>query len=490
MNRKVVIFTLWAVAFVACIVEEPAEPTRPNFVFFLIDDLGWVDTGAYGSTFYETPNIDRLAAEGTRFTQFYTGSPVCSPTRASIMTGKNPARLHITNWIGGEAKGQLLQAPYLRQLPLEETTLGEAFKAAGYATGYIGKWHLGQEGFLPEAQGFDLVKAVNHAGQPGSYFYPYVNDNRPVTNVPDLEGGQDGDYLTDRLTDEALLFLEKEQAGPFLLVLSHYAVHTPLESKQGLIEKYEAKADALPDSTGPETRPEGTRATTKLRQNHAVYGGMVQSTDESVGRVIDKLEELQLTENTIVIFVSDNGGLTTLDSRYTNIPTAVLPLRAGKGWLYEGGIRVPLIVKWPGVIEAGRVIQTPAVTMDLYPTMLALAGLPLRPNEHQDGTSLEPLLRETGTLNRRALYWHFPHYHGSGNVPSSAIRTDQFKLIEWLEDGSLELYHLEEDIGEVHNLAASMPQKADELQKLLDNWRRHVDAKMPVPNPDWSPEKP
>ena len=489
MNRDISVFTLWLLALAACGVEKQLEPTRPNFVFFLIDDLGWVDTGVYGSSFYETPNIDRLAAEGVRFTQFYTGSPVCSPTRASIMTGKNPARVHITNWIGGEAKGKLLQAEYLRQLPLEEITLGEAFKEAGYATGYIGKWHLGQERYLPEAQGFDFIKAVNNAGQPGSYFHPYVNDKSPITSVPDLEDGNEGDYLTDVLTDEALRFIENERDGSFFLVLSHYAVHTPLESKENLTEKYRAKANALQETQQP-TRPEGKGAVTKLRQDHPVYGGMIQSTDESVGRVLAKLEELQLTENTIVFFVSDNGGLTTLENRPSRIPTAVLPLRAGKGWLYEGGIRVPLIVKWPGVIEAGRVIDEPAVTMDLYPTMLTMAGLPLRPEQHQDGISLERLLLGTGRPNHPSLYWHFPHYHGSGNIPSSAIRTDNFKLIEWLEDGTIELYDLENDIGEIHNLAATMPQKAEELRKLLDNWRRHVDAKMPIPNPDWSPENP
>jgi arylsulfatase A-like enzyme len=217
---------------------------------------------------------------------------------------------------------------------------------------------------------------------------------------------------------------------------------------------------------------------------------MIQSTDESVGRVLAKLEALQLTENTIVFFVSDNGGLTTLENRFTQIPTAVLPLRAGKGWLYEGGLRVPLIVKWPGVIEAGRVIDEPAVTMDLYPTMLAMAALPPRPEQHQDGISLEPWLLDTGRPEHRTLYWHFPHYHGSGNQPSSAVRSDSYKLIEWLEDGTVELYDLENDIGEAADLAATMPHKAEELQKLLDNWRRHVEAKMPVPNPDWSPENP
>jgi arylsulfatase A-like enzyme len=236
-----------------------AAEERLNIVFFIIDDLGWRDTGVYGSTFYETPNIDRLTILGARFTQFYAASPVCSPTRASIMTGKHPARLQITNWIGGEQKGRLLQADYLRQLPLEEITLGEAFREAGYVTGYIGKWHLGAEGFLPDSQGFDTAIAVNHAGQPGSYFYPYENDNWPITNVPGLEDGAPGDYLTDRLTDKALAFLDEHADEPFFLVFSHYAVHTPLQSKEGPAQKYEAKAAALPEIQGPDQAAPGPR---------------------------------------------------------------------------------------------------------------------------------------------------------------------------------------------------------------------------------------
>ncbi len=460
------------------------EP-RPNVVVFIIDDLGWTDLGVYGSSFYETPNIDRLLISGARFTQFYTASPVCSPTRASIMTGKHPARLQITNWIGGEQQGRLLQADYRRQLPLEEVTLGEAFGEAGYATGYIGKWHLGAEGYLPDSQGFDTAIAVNHAGQPGSYFYPYENEDWPVTNVPGLEDGAPGDYLTDRLTDKALEYLDRHAGEPFLLVVSHYAVHTPLQSKDSLTRRYEAKSAALPELEGPSMMPEGVRAQTKQRQDHAVYAGMIESADESVGRVLDKLEELDIASRTVVVFVSDNGGLSTLLRGRTSMPTSNLPLRAGKGWLYEGGIRAPLIVRWPAVIVGPRAIEQPATSMDLYPTLLEIAGIVPRPEQHLDGVSLVPALEGWDGAEREAMFWHFPHYHGSGNVPSGAVRLGDYKLVEWFEDGRLELYDLAADIGETTDLAAAMPEKADELRALLDDWRREVGARMPSPNPDW-----
>ncbi|MGD2216175.1 MAG: sulfatase [Gemmatimonadales bacterium] len=459
---------------------------QPNFVFFLIDDLGWTDTGVYGSTFYETPNIDRLAAEGARFTQFYSASPVCSPTRASIMTGKDPARLNLTNWIGGEGSGMLLQAEYRRQLPLEEITLGEAFKQAGYATGYIGKWHLGAQGFMPPDQGFDFAFAVNHAGQPGSYFFPYENDDWLVTNVPDLEDDEPGDYLTDRLTDTALEFIEARRDTAFFLVLSHYAVHTPLEAKTELIAKYQSKAQSLATADAPPFLPEGANAMTKQRQDHPVYAGMIESTDRSVGRVLALLDSLDLAERTVIVFVSDNGGLSTL-RRGRETPTANLPLRAGKGWLYEGGVRVPLIVRWPGVVEGGHVIDPPAITMDLYPTLLEIARLPLRPEQHQDGLSLVPLLQGASSLDRQRLFFHFPHYHGSGSRPSGTVRAGNFKLLEWFEDGKLELHDLSADIGESRDLAGERPELVGELHEIIEAWRRSVGARMPTPNPDWKP---
>ena len=488
-GRYRILMILALAALAAGCLDQPQEPAPPpNFVIILIDDLGWMDTGVYGSPFYETPHIDRLAAEGMRFTQFYTASPVCSPTRASLMAGKHPARLHLTNWIGGEQKGSLLQAEYIRQLPLEETTFGEAFQEAGYATGYIGKWHLGREGFMPDDQGFDFIKTVNYAGQPGSYFPPYENPNFAITNVPDLEDDTEDDYLTDRLTDVAVEFLEMHRDSTFLLVLSHYAVHTPLQSKDTLTHKYEAKAEALPPTDEPAFLPEGTLGTTKQRQDHAVYAGMIESTDESVGRVLNTLDELGLADNTVVVFVSDNGGLSTLSGDRTWAPTSNRPLRAGKGLLYEGGIRVPLIVKWPGVTAPGSLSDQPTTSMDLYPTLLETAGLPLRPDQHRDGVSLTPLLAGQDDLPRDTLFWHFPHYHGSGNRPTGAIRAGDFKLIEWFEDDRVELYNLHDDLGETKNLAAEMPEKADELRTALHAWRQAVDARMPTPNPEWASE--
>ena len=454
--------------------------TRPSFVFFLIDDLGWVDTGVYGSFFYETPNIDRLAGEGMRFTAAYAASPVCSPTRASIMTGKYPARLNITDWIGGSQRGMLLPAEYEHQLAHEEVTIAEALKEAGYATGFFGKWHLGNTPYLPESQGFDVNVGGTAAGQPASYFYPYKapEGQSDFWDVPHLEGGEAGEYLTDRLTDEAISFLEANSNHPFLLYLSHYAVHTPIQSKEELTEKYRDKAESLPEHDGPEFITEHDRAFVKQFQDHAAYAGMVQSVDESVGRVLRTIDSLGLTDNTIVIFMSDNGGLTTV-ANSRSAPTAVLPLRAGKGWLYEGGIREPLIVKWPGVVAPGSVCSEPVVSTDFFPTMLEMAGLGQRPNQHQDGLSLVPLLKQHGSLDRDALFWHFPHYHGSGNRPSGAVRAGDYKLVEWFEDGQLELYNLSDDIGESRDLSDSLPEKAAELTEMLRRWRSRVDARMP-----------
>jgi arylsulfatase A-like enzyme len=450
---------------------------RPNFVFFLVDDLGRQDLGCYGSTFYETPNIDRLAAQGMRFTNAYAACPVCSPTRASIMTGKYPARLGITDWIGAPQT----PTPYREYLPLEEVTIAEALKEAGYATGFVGKWHLATRDadrakYYPDRQGFDVNIGGDNSGSPPTYFHPYSKGNRSLETVP--PGGKEGEYLTDRLTDESLKFIERNKVRPFLLYLAHYAVHTPLESKKELTEKYRAKAAKLPDA--PEPRPVYGPYKTRQRQDHAVYAGMVQSVDESVGRVLRKLEELGLEQNTIVIFMSDNGGLSTVPREG---PTCNLPLRAGKGWLYEGGIHEPMIVKWPGVVKAGSECHEPVVSTDFYPTMLDMAGLSLKPEQHADGVSLTGLLKGTGTPDRKAIYWHYPHYHGSGNRPSGAIRAGDYKLIEWYEDGRVELYNLKDDLSERNDLAATMPQKAAELRHMLHAWRGEIGAKMPEGEP-------
>jgi arylsulfatase A-like enzyme len=458
------------------------SPTRqkPNFVFFLIDDLGWKDLGCYGSTFYETPNIDRLAAQGMRFTNAYAACPVCSPTRASIMTGKYPARLGITDWIGAPQK----PTAYRDYLPLEEVTIAEALKGAGYATGYVGKWHLATSGaadrrqYYPDRQGFDINIGGDNSGSPPTYFCPYSKGKRSLETMP--PGGTEGEYLTDRLTDEALKFIEARRDQPFLLYLAHYAVHTPLESKKDLAQKYEAKVKSLPPAAGPHAQPVYGPYRTRLVQDHAVYAGMVQSVDESVGRVLGKLAELGLERNTIVIFMSDNGGLSTVAREG---PTCNLPLRAGKGWLYEGGIREPMIIKWPGVAKASSVCHETVTSTDFYPTMLEMANLPLRPGQHLDAVSLVGLLKGTSTLDRQAIYWHYPHYHGSGNRPSGAIRAGDYKLIEWYEDGKVELYNLKDDLGERNDLAATMPEKAKELRRMLQAWRSEMGAKMPEGEP-------
>jgi len=461
-----------------------AQNKRLNFVFILIDDMGWRDAGCYGSSFYETPNIDKLAKEGMRFTDAYAAGPVCSPTRASILTGKYPARLKLTDWIPGSKKGKLLPAEYLHQMPLEEFTIAEALKQAGYATGFIGKWHLGDQPYYPEHQGFDINIAGYNGGMTPSYFYPYKGPDWN-SEIPTLHGGEPGEYLTDRLTDEAVKFLEANSDRPFLLYLSHYAVHTPLQAKDRLVEKYKTGAEAFPPTREPRFVTEGTEKVRQV-QDHPVYAAMIQSVDESVERVLKKLRQLGLADNTVVIFMSDNGGLSTASE---GAPTSNLPLRAGKGWLYEGGIREPMIIKWPGVVKAGSVCSEPVTSTDFYPTMLAMASLPLRPEQHRDGISLVPLLKGSRSLNREAIFWHYPHYSNQGGTPSGALRSGDFKLIEFYEDNHVELYNLKEDIGEKNNLAARMPEKADELRKMLNDWKKSVDAQMPKPNPDYIGQK-
>jgi len=479
MNRRE--FLKWAGASGALALLSPLTSAgkttkkKLNFVFILIDDMGWVDAACYGSTFYETPNIDRLAAEGMRFTDAYAACPVCSPTRASILTGKYPARVNITDWIPGrQFKGarndeKLIGPRFNLQMALKDTTIAEAFKQAGYNTAFIGKWHLGDEMYYPQYQGFDINIAGTSYGWPaGGYFSPYKN--------PMIEDGPKGEYLTDRLTDDALEFIEAKKDEPFLLYLSHYAVHTPLQSKKQLTEKYETKAAQLP-KIEPRFVPEGKKQNRQV-QDHAVYAGMIQSTDESVGRIMDKLIELGLADNTVIIFMSDNGGLSTAEGS----PTSNLPLRAGKGWLYEGGIREPMIIKWPGVTKSGSICSEAVTSTDFYPTMLEMASLPLLPNQHLDGLSLVPLLTNTGTLNRDAVYWHYPHYSNQGGTPGSAIRAGDYKLIEFYEDNHVELYNLKDDIGEKNNLADKMPQKAQDLRKMLHNWKKQVNARMPESN--------
>ena len=449
----------------------------PNFVFILVDDLGWTDLGCSGSKFYETPNIDALAKQGVRFTDAYAASPVCSPTRAAIMTGKHPARLGITDWIPGlRPPGRKLVGPPIPDhLPLDEVTIAEALKQAGYATFIAGKWHLGGEGCFPEQQGFDANKGGHHRGSPpGGYYVPYEN--------PKLTDGPDGEYLTDRLTDETLRFIDAHRDRPFLAYLSFYTVHTPIEACKRHVERFRRKAAATPLPEGLAFTAERD-AWTRQRQSRPDYASMVHAMDENVGRVLGRLDELGLSDNTVVIFTSDNGGLTTLPGK--GAPTAVLPLRAGKGWCYEGGIRVPLIIRAPGVSQPGSVSHVPATSTDFYPTVLEMAGLPSQPQQHCDGLSLVPLLKGAEEPARDALYWHFPHHHGSNWTPGAAVRAGDWKLIEFYEEQRVELYNLTDDLSERNDLAAQMPKKRDELLEKLHAWQGQVAAKLPKPNPDY-----
>ncbi len=446
-----------------------AEPKKKlNFVFFLIDDMGWTDAGCYGSTFYETPNIDRLAAQGMRFTDAYAACPVCSPTRASIMAGKYPARLKITNF-----------GP--KPLPLKEVTIAEALKEAGYTTFFAGKWHIGGTAqYWPDKQGFDFNVGGNASGGPrGGYFSPYKN-----AQLPD---GPKGEHLTDRLTDEAVKFLGAHRDKPFLLYLSHYAVHTPLQAKDKLVAKYKAKAAKMPKPKGPTTRTESPRAMTDLVQDNPVFAGMVESVDDSVGRIMTKLDQLGIADRTAVIFMSDNGGLSTLLNKRMRggkgAPTCNLPLRAGKGWLYEGGIREPMIIKWPGVTKPSSTCPVPVTSTDFYPTMLEMASLPLKPKQHVDGVSMVPLLKGGTSLERKAIYWHYPHNHGSGSIPSGAVRAGDWKLIKWYGEKRVELFNLADDLSETKDLAKSNPAKTRELHEMLKAWQKEVGAVIPASTP-------
>lgn len=477
--------TVLAMAIAHTFAAFAAPPDRPNVVFFLVDDLGWRDLGAWGSTFYETPNADRLAREGMRFTSGYAACPVCSPTRASIMSGRYPARLKTTDYFGAaqpdkwKRNTRLLPAAYLEQLPLEETTLAEAFKEGGYATFFAGKWHLGPEGFWPENQGFDINRGGWSKGGPygpGKYFVPYGN--------PRLEDGPEGEHLPDRLATETVKFIEANRDKPFFAYLSFYSVHTPLQSRPDLQAKYEKKAEAVKHD-GPDWLPEGSREARQV-QDHAVYAGMVEAMDAAVGKVLGALDRLGLAEKTVVCFMSDNGGLSTSEGS----PTSNVPLRAGKGWLYEGGIREPWMVRWPGVTAPGSTCDHPVISTDFYPTLLEIAGLPPKPSQHLDGASIVPLLRQSGTPDRDAIFWHYPHYGNQGGAPGGAVRSGDWKLIEWYEDGKIELFNTREDIGEKTNLADREPERAKALLEKLRSWRKQVEAAMPTPNPAHEPAGP
>lgn len=434
---------------------------RSNVLFLLVDDFGWADVGYNGTTFYETPHIDRLAKSGMIFTDAYAAGSVCSPTRNSIMTGKYPARTGHTN-IGGA-------------MPQSEFTLAEAFKAGGYATFFAGKWHLGNAKgkTLPENQGFDINIGGCHYGQPPTYFYPYYTEKMAWKHpfpIPGLEEGEAGDYLTDQLTDEAVKYLRTRVGArePFFLYLSYHTVHTPLEAPAELVKKYEQKAEAMNIAANKEV----VQNRQKSIQNDPVYAAMVECLDRSVGRLTASLKTLGIDDSTVIVFMSDNGGLSTKGSK--GGPTSNLPLRAGKAHTYEGGIREPMLIRWPGVTKPGASCAVPVISTDFYPTLLEVAGLPLRPEQHRDGVSLVPLLKGALSLGREAVYWHYPHNHSAGGRASSVIRKGDYKLIQFHADNRVELYNLAVDIGEANDLSNSHSQVRDDLLASLKEWQSTI----------------
>lgn len=467
-------------SMVAHAAETPRE--RPNVILIVLDDFGWADLGCYGSKYHKTPHVDRLAADGMRFTDAYAACPVCSPTRAALMTGKYPARLHLTDWLPGrgDMPSQKLLRPAIRQqLPLQEVTVADVLHGAGYATASIGKWHLGGAGFEPTKQGFDINIAGDAAGTPLSYFAPYARNDR---TMPGLESAPEGEYLTDRLTAEAEHFIEQQRGKPFFLYLPHFTVHIPLKAKPELIAKYQAR-DAASARRDP-SRPAGDLGATGGQQNNPVYAAMIESMDDGVGRIMKKLTELGIADRTAILFTSDNGGLATLEGPHTP-PTSNAPLREGKGYLYEGGIRVPLIVKWPGAAKPASVSSTPVSSIDILPTILEICEV--KHSAAIDGVSLAPLLRQTGDINREALYWHYPHYANQGGKPGGAIRVGDFKLIEFYEQGRRELFNLREDVREANNVSEKFPDRVTELAARLDTWRLTVNAQTMSPNPGFVP---
>ncbi|MEZ6015593.1 MAG: sulfatase [Planctomycetota bacterium] len=469
---------LHALALACLAVAQEGQRRPPNVVVLVADDLGWRDLGCTGSSFYHTPNLDRLAREGTRFETAYAAAPVCSPSRAALMTGKAPARLDTTDWFGASRKGALLPAPYVNHLPLEEVTLAEALREAGYETAFLGKWHLGGDGFLPQDQGFQQNIGGCEWGAPHKgYFAPWSLPGYDDSEVPK------GTHLTQHLTDRAVGFIEAQASAgdaPFLCWLSYYVVHTPLQAPEELRAPYEAARAALAYTDAERWGTEGARKA-RLVQDHATYAGMVAALDQSVGRVLDALDRLGLAEDTIVVFTSDNGGLSTSEGH----PTSNLPARAGKGWLYEGGLRVPMIWRGPGVPAGARALD-PAIGMDVYPTLLELCGLAARPSQHVDGASLAPVFAGA-PLAPRALHFHYPHYGNQGGAPSTAVRVGDQKLVHWYEDGRTELFDLARDFGEAIDLAALLPERAVALARVHDTWLHEVAAKLPVPNPEFKP---
>lgn len=496
-----IILSLMATALIlhAC---APTENTKkPNVLLIIADDYGWTDLGTYGSAFYETASLDELASDGVKFTNGYANCPVCSPSRASIQTGKFSAKTGVTDWITGRKAStgstptdRWIAADTKYELDLDETTIAEALKENGYKTFFAGKWHLGEEEqYWPENQGYDINIGGWSKGSPyknananaNGYFSPYGN--------PRLKDGPEGEYLADRLADETIRFIDANRDAPYFACLSFYLVHNPLQAKPGMIDKYKEKRKAAGLDTVQEfiTEREWMRsATTKkdyrerIVQGHPVYAAMVESLDENIGRVIKHLKETGQYDNTLIIFTSDNGGLSTAEGA----PTSNLPLRGGKGWLYEGGVRVPFIVKAPEMKSRRMVNATPVSGADILPTILHYAGVGEAPDAI-DGKDLSPLM-DGGSLPDRPLFWYYPHYSNQGGNPGSVVRYGDYKLISDMETGALELYDLKNDMGEQRNLADEKPGIRDELNKMLRDWLKSVGEKGLQPNPGWNRKEP
>ncbi len=469
----------------------------PNIILILADDLGWADLQCYGSTFYETPNLDRLAARGIRFTNAYASSPVCSPTRASLLTGKYPIKTGVTDWIVGRqsnGKGaayeKMVAQPFNYFLKPNEETIGEAALKNNYKTFIAGKWHLGEdEKNWPEANGFQINKGGFSKGSPagykndstGGFFTPYNN--------PRLTDGPKGEYLTNRLTNECISFIEENKNAPFFLMYSLYAVHNPMQAPAELIKKYQTKKQVLgiPDSARfrkdePWMKFEkGWKRRTV--QDNPVYAAMIENMDENIGRLLNKIDSLGLTENTIIIFTSDNGGLSTAEGSPTNNGA----LRAGKGWLYEGGLRVPLIIKWPGKITASQVSEIPVSSVDIFPTLYKAIYKNDVKNKAIDGTDIIGLVANEKKNKGRVMFWHYPHYSNQGGKPGAAMLKNGFKLILNYEDNSIEFYNLKNDISERNTIAATNKNMAMDYKKNLEKWLKENNAKFPVTNPVYNP---
>jgi arylsulfatase A-like enzyme len=520
MDQKLLISTAAVVLLGTGLTQCRQQEEKPmNIVFFLVDDLGWRDVGCYGSSFYETPSIDRFATEGVRFTNAYAACHVCSPSRASILSGKYPASVNLTDWLPGRLDfpfQKLKNVEINQHLPYESTTISKVLKENGYRTAVFGKWHLGEDSASTARQGFDLHIPDWNKGWPNKgYFAPY--------GLKGLEDAPEGEYLTDRLTTEALKYMEENKEQPFFLYLSHFAVHDPIEGRPDLVEKYRKKLEQEPSPNTPpfvmEGNPDAPAGQTaqqtyegyrifsdhtvqiKQHQDNVEFAGMVESMDESLGRVVEKLKELGIEDHTIVIFYSDNGGMSAanfydpehqfsedrLDKEFS---TSNMPLRGAKGWLYEGGIRVPLIVKWPNQGLQGAVCDVPVTSPDFFPTIMEMLGIPAQAEVQSDGASFVPLLKGEDTINREAIFWHFPHYSNHGmQSPGGAVRSGDYKLLEYYENNTVQLFNLKDDIEEQHDLSTSEPEKVKELQDRLHNWRKQVGAKMMDPNPEYHSSK-